>query len=297
MSSSNEKKTGKARARAVAAWEWFKEAAWLQVLLIVGVVVGIVVSIPYVVKGISSAINNNTSTFYDEHRIDYKKFNSYLDGSDTSCNGYMGDYTMTDDNKINFNNDKQGFVVMMYKSNCDSCNTLQKNLENCYKNFNKKYGEGKIKFYTIDVSWDIDDDDKAATNSGKYDYYNNSYITLEQQMDVQFAVKDTYLDQDDTHKSSAVTEDTLNNDLTADTTGGTLPTPMIITFIKDKEAKNYITETTAYEADAEKTNIIQYCKPAQVIMGPLSGLSFSSAINVSTMMHDVYHFELYKGTK
>ena len=116
-------------------------------------------------------------------------------------------------------------------------------------------------------------------------------------MDVQVAGKDTYLDQDDTHKSSAVTEDTLNNDLTADTTGGTLPTPMIITFIKDKEAKNYITETTAYEADAEKTNIIQYCKPAQVIMGPLSGLSFSSAINVSTMMHDVYHFELYKGTK
>ena len=50
MSSSNEKKTGKARARAVAAWEWFKEAAWLQVLLIVGVVVGIVVSIPYDVK-------------------------------------------------------------------------------------------------------------------------------------------------------------------------------------------------------------------------------------------------------
>ena len=43
MSSSNEKKSGKGRAQAVAAWEWFKEAAWLQVLLIVGVVVGLVV--------------------------------------------------------------------------------------------------------------------------------------------------------------------------------------------------------------------------------------------------------------
>ena len=37
MSANKEKKNAN-RAHAVAAWEWFKEAAWLQVLLIVGVV-------------------------------------------------------------------------------------------------------------------------------------------------------------------------------------------------------------------------------------------------------------------
>ena len=46
MSSKDNKKKGAGRAHAVAAWEWFKEAAWLQVLLIVGLVVGVVVAIP-----------------------------------------------------------------------------------------------------------------------------------------------------------------------------------------------------------------------------------------------------------
>ena len=63
MSSKDNKKKGAGRAHAVAAWEWFKEAAWLQVLLIVGLVVGVVVAIPYAVKGISgSTIANPPSS-------------------------------------------------------------------------------------------------------------------------------------------------------------------------------------------------------------------------------------------
>ena len=47
MSSTEVRKNSKAKANLVAFWEWFKSAAWLQVLLIVGVVVAVVVSIPY----------------------------------------------------------------------------------------------------------------------------------------------------------------------------------------------------------------------------------------------------------
>ena len=64
MSSKDNKKKGAGRAHAVAAWEWFEEAAWLQVLLIVGLVVGVVVAIPYAVKGISGRVNNSKSTFF-----------------------------------------------------------------------------------------------------------------------------------------------------------------------------------------------------------------------------------------
>lgn len=295
MSSSNEKKSGKGRAQAVAAWEWFKEAAWLQVLLIVGVVVGLVVSIPFVVKGIANAVSNDESSFFDEHRINYTQLNKYLDGSDKGANGYIGDGTLDADGKINFNNDLNGFSVIFYKSNCSNCDTLQKPLENWYKDFNKKYGDGKIKLYTIDISWDDDDDEDAAANEGTYNLYDNKYISLEQQNDVQAAIKNVYLDQDDVHKASSVTEEILNKDLTAETGGGTLPTPCMISYVKKSSDANYITNLDSYNADTKKDNVIQYTTPSMVLFGPQSGLSFSNAANVATIMMDLYHFQDWKG--
>lgn len=290
MSSSKEKKNSKASVHAIAAWEWFKEAAWLQVLLIIVVVVGLVISIPYAVRGISSALSQNDSKFYEDHQIDYDKLNKFLDGSDTSCNGFIGN------GNDNYDENKEGFVVLFEKSNCDNCKSLEQPLETWYETTNDKdYAKGNIKFYTIDISWDTETPENSSTNEGKYNEYNNEYITLEQQFDVQNAIKKVYLDQDDVHKASNVTEEVLNKDLTATENGGTLPAPCFVTFIKDKDAKNYITNVEAYNADTAKTNIIQYTTPQKVIFGPLSGLSFSSARDVAVCMNDIYFVREYKG--
>lgn len=292
--SSSEKKNTKGRVRALTAWEWFKEAAWLQVLLIVGVVVGVVVSIPFVVKAIANAAQSS-STFYDEHRISYTRLNEYLLGSKDG-DGYIGDYSaLNDDGTINFNNDKEGFVVMFYKSNCSNCETLQEPLENWFNDFNKQYGKGRIKLYTIDISWDTDDDDLASTNEGIYSEYNNDYITIEQQNDVQDAIKNVYLNQDDDHQSSSVTEETLNKDLTAATDGGTLPTPCFVTFSKATSATNYL--TVDQQGLKSSDNVIQYTTPTMVMFGPQSGLSYSNASDVAVSMMDIYHFEAYRQQK
>lgn len=291
MSSSKEKKNSKGRVQAVAAWERFKEAAWLQVLLIVGVVVGLVIAIPYAVRGISNAISQNNSTFFDDHKITYDKLNEFLEGKDKSCNGYIGD------ENNGYDDTKEGFVVLFVKSNCDNCSTLQKPLETWFKTANgSDYAKGNLKFYTIDVSWDTEDDSKASANEGKYNLYNNTDISVEEQNDVQAAIKNVYLEQDDVHKSSSVTESVLNKDLTATENGGTLPTPAFVTFVKDKESTNYITDVSGYEADTSKTNVIQYTTPSKVIFGPLTGLSFSSARDVSYCMNDIYFVQIYKGS-
>lgn len=299
--SSNETKTRKGRAHAVAAWEWFKEAAWLQVLLIVGVVVGLVVAIPFVVKGITNAINDDSSSFYKEHRIDYNKLGMYLTGEDKSCNGAIGDQKYDADGKFDYNTGKEGFVVMFYKSNCDNCKTLQKNIETWYKSFNKDYANNNLKFYTIDISWDIDDDTKSSNNEGIKSLYNNKYISLEQQMDASRSFISTYESQDETHAGSEATKksviENFSKDFTADKDGGTMPTPTIVTYIKDSSASNYITNLDGYNADQKKTNVLQYCKPNKVICDAPSGLSFSNAANVSTMMIDIYNFEEYKVSK
>ncbi len=299
--SSSEKKTKKGRAQAVAAWEWFKEAAWLQVLLIVGVVVGLVVAIPFVVKAITNAVNNtSTSTFYKEHRIDYKTLNMYLTGEKTDCNGAIGDQKFDEDGKINYNNGKTGFVVMFYKSNCENCKTLQSNVEDWYKNFNSNYANGKLKFYTIDVSWDTDDDDDASANEGIYKYYDNKYITLEQQMIASQSFVSTFEAEDEVHAGSESTKKSViqnfTKDFTADKDGGTMPTPTIVTYIKDEGATNYITDLDTYNLSDNKANAIKYCKAQKVICDAPSGLSYSDATNVATMMLDVYNFKEYKGS-
>ncbi len=290
MSSSKEKKNSKASVHAIAAWEWFKEAAWLQVLLIIVVVVGLVISIPYAVKGISSALAKDDSKFYEEHRINYATLNNFLEGKDTSCNGIIGD------GNDGYDESKEGFVVLFEKSNCDNCKSVQKPLETWYKTTNDKdYAKGNLKLYTIDISWDTEDTDKATANEGKYNDYKNEYISIEQQFDVQNAIKNVYLDQDDVHKATSVTEEVLNKDLTATDNGGTLPAPCFVTFIKDKSATNYITNIDAYNGDTEKSNVIQYTTPSKVIFGPLSGLSFTSARDVAVCMSDIYFLKEYKG--
>lgn len=299
--SSNETKTNKGRAHAVAAWEWFKEAAWLQVLLIVGVVVGVVVAIPFAVKGITNAVNSDSSSFYKEHRIDYKKLGMYLTGEDKSCNGTIGDQKFDSDGKFDLSGEKEGFVVMFYKSNCDNCSNLQKNIESWYKNFNKDYAKGNLKFYTIDVSWDVDDDTKSVNNEGIKSLYNNKFISLEEQMAASKSFIITFESQDETHSGSESTKksviENFSKDFTADKDGGTMPTPTIVTYMKDKSASNYITNIDGYNADTEKKNVLQYCSPSKVICDAPKGLSFTNAANVASMMIDIYNFQEYKVSK
>jgi hypothetical protein len=156
-----EKKNGKAKAHAVAGWEWFKQAAWLQVLLIVGVVVGVITAIPFAVKGISNAIADNTSGFYKARSITYAQLSDYRDGKDTKCNGAVG----KGENVYGLSEDQEGFCVMFYKDNCDNCNSMQKGIEEWYNDFNKKYSGGRLKLYTINVAWRPD----SETDSKKYE--------------------------------------------------------------------------------------------------------------------------------
>lgn len=272
MSANKEKKNAN-RAHAVAAWEWFKEAAWLQVLLIVGVVVGLVVAIPFVVQGIVSAINNNESDFYQTHQIYYSDLEKYIAGNDTNnSNGLVG----KGERVSSVSDTTEGFVVMFYKDNCDNCDTLQKNVETWYKNASTTYGEGKIKFFTINVGWVPADEAKSTQYEGTKEKYDNKYITLEQQQIVIDNVKDVYLDQDDDHKASAVTEDTLNARLDTGTSCATLPTPLFVNYTKDKES-----------------SFFSASDPSKAIFGPIGGLSNSSVEDVAKQMNDIYNFQIY----
>lgn len=292
------------KARLLAAWEWFKSAAWLQVLLIVAIVVGLVVAIPFIVSAISDASKKINLKFYKNNRITYAQLEKFIDGSDSKCNGVIGtgEADPKDDKKFLFSQDKEGFVVLVYKSNCENCNTMQKKLEDWYTTFKKDYSNETIKFYTLDVSWictgSSKDASKTEKKEGERNDYDNNQISLEQQMELQAAIRDVYLDHDITdeiHTSDTVTQDILQKDLTEEHSGGTIPTPCFITYTKDKSAKNYIDPTLESDYQQDKEHPIKYCKPSKVVFGNLKDLSVSDAKNIATQMADIYFFKEWTG--
>lgn len=269
MSSSEEKKSTKSKAHALAAWEWFKEAAWLQVLLIVGVVVGLVVAIPFVVQAIVNAVNSSNSNFYEAHRAKYSEVEKYIEGKDSSCVGTVG----KGETSYSISDSEEGFVVMYYKQNDSDCTNLQSRIETWYNNFNKNYGKGNLKFYTIDCGWYPSDETKNKDYEGDTSKYENSYITLAQQQIVMDSVRDTYLSQDDTHKSSSVTEETFNTRLDTGKDAKTLETPLFITYTRA------IGSSSKFEMK-------------KVIFDMIGSYSNTSDADVAKQMLDIYNFQV-----
>ena len=267
------RKNSKAKTNAVATWEWFKSAAWLQVLLIVAVVVGLVISIPYIVSAVKSATTNNTITFFEDHRINYDRFQKFINGEDKDCNGVVGN----DNSQWSENN--EGFVVMFYKDNCDNCTTMQSSLDWWYSKTNTE-ASGRLRFYTINVGWVPGDKDASTTSESNNPatYYKNEDITLQQQVDLmQNAFRDVYLNQDDGHKNSTVKDSNFEIDYTAiESSDKTIPTPCFVQYSKAKTEEKY-----------------NLYKPTKVIFGTVGKYTPSNKTDVIMSMYDIYNFSIY----
>ena len=55
------------------AWIWFKETAWIQVILVVILVFGIVLSIPFIVRAATAESDDSTKNikYLENRRVDY----------------------------------------------------------------------------------------------------------------------------------------------------------------------------------------------------------------------------------
>lgn len=289
------KKKEPIKVKLRAAWEWFKSAAWLQVILIVAIVIGVVVAIPFVVRAISDAANKDESKFYKNHRKSYADVEKMIAGENSKgANGYIGNYQMDEKtHKIDYSQGEDGFVLLVYKTNCDNCNSMQKPLETWWNTFEKEQGKGKIKLYTLDVSWVVDDATETQNKEGKRAEYKNKYVSLAQQKELQEQVRKLYnnLDYEEYYKSSEVTDDTLKKDLDGETDGGTFPTPCFITYSKDRASTNYVTDG---DWDKKAEGVMNYVTPKKVIFGNIDKLSISSAKDIATQMNDIYCLTKYK---
>ncbi len=285
LTEENKETTSKAKVRLTAAWEWFKSAAWLQVLLIVAIVVGVVVAIPYIVQGISDLVSSTNSHFYESREITYDDFVNMIDGNDPNrADGYVGDGVYTSSTAPStyadlVSEEREGFVLMFVKANCDNCDSIQWYLENWYNNFNRADGINQnLRLYTIDVSYVPDDADESETAEGYTYLYENESITLEEQTEMLGYLRSTYLKQDSDHQSDDVDDSTFNSNY-ASNGAGTLPTPTFVLYTKSKDE-------TAYDI----------ANPTKVIFGAIGDLDYTTQGGMNNQMLDVFNFAVYKTT-
>ena len=139
---------------------WIKNTAWIQPLLIVGGIFGIIFSIPYITKWVGTWFDSDTDAevYYKKHKLSLSKaevhdskvdhlFDYLKEGKDSSYASTFGDK----------------FFVTFVQEGCSSCEERYGGFETLQENWGK--GEfagldGSFKLYTIFVDDENDDNEK-----------------------------------------------------------------------------------------------------------------------------------------
>ncbi len=146
----------------VKIWSWIKETAWIQPLLIVGIIFGVIFSIPSVTGWIQGLADSATSA-----ETYYKKFDKSLKGDEDSEVQKIVNAMVNDEDTYG---DK--FFLMIVQEGCSGCEEAQPAVKLLKEKTSRFYDTdtyGDFKFYTVftdqtlnDNEWD-DKDGKYAT--------------------------------------------------------------------------------------------------------------------------------------
>lgn len=132
-------------------WNWIKETAWVQPLLIVGIIFAVIFSIPSITGWIQGIADNaNSAETY------YKKYRKSLEGEETSDAQKLIDAIMENENTYG---DK--FFLIFVQSECGGCEDLQPAVDLLKTKTSRFYDEdtfGEFKFFTIFTDQEVESD-------------------------------------------------------------------------------------------------------------------------------------------
>lgn len=156
---------------------WIKDTAWIQPLLIVGVIFAIIFSIPSIVDGIN-AINDRRNS---AHKY-YKKFQVSLKGAEDSAAQKLLDEIYANENGESDTLDGQKFFLLFSQESCSACEAAREGFEKL-SSYNKDYlGGVSFSLKTIDVKQDTDEDwkeENATANSAFEAFLDRNIIYFE----------------------------------------------------------------------------------------------------------------------
>lgn len=130
-------------------WNWIKETAWVQPLLIVGIIFSVIFSIPTVSTWIQDIADDLTSP-----EAYYRNFQKSLRNEETSDAQKLIDAMMEESDEFGTK-----FFLVFVDSNCAACKLVQPAIKLLVENTSKYYDAsegGEFKVYTIFKDEEID---------------------------------------------------------------------------------------------------------------------------------------------
>ncbi len=157
----------------VRIWRWIRETAWVQPLLIVGIIFGIIFSIPSIVDGVKSLNekNNSAETYY-------KKYKVSISGAEKSAADKLMK-EIKDNHEGNSTSLKnQKFFLVFVGSTCSTCESAREAFEYLQGDGKTLMKDDKITFKTIFSDEEID--------KGKEDWKKDNTVEEDNSASTQF---------------------------------------------------------------------------------------------------------------
>ncbi len=191
-------------------WRWIKETAWVQPLLIVGIIFAVIFSIPSIVNGITDLNNNLSSSETYYHRFQKSLVDGKQSEADKITNNIWAKYE--DRNVKSEYGDK--FFLLFVGETCSSC----KEAKNAFQTLENHFGDSlqpddklPFKMYTVftdEVTSDTTTNEtafvkymdrnsfffeEAASSAYQSDYYLNGKISKSDLETVESCDPDNFL--------------------------------------------------------------------------------------------------------
>ncbi len=129
-------------------WRWIKETAWVQPLLIVGIIFGVIFSIPSIVNGIKSLNENMSSSEAYYHRFQQ----SLVGGSNSDADKITKNILeKSNDDSVTSNYGEKFFLVFVGED-CSSCKEAKNGFSTLENNFSSTLQPNDklpFKLYTV----------------------------------------------------------------------------------------------------------------------------------------------------
>ena len=150
-------------------WDWIKNTAWIQPLLIVGIIFGVIFSIPSIVKAVNASKKDKSkyNTYYHQFKLSLEgEANSEADKFTTELEEVFND------NEENFKKDYADlgnrFFVMYVAKECAECESAKEGFKKFEDNFAKYMTNtsnadsfGLVTIFTDDVNNETSDSKSA----------------------------------------------------------------------------------------------------------------------------------------
>ena len=153
-------------------WRWIKETAWVQPLLIVGIIFGVIFSIPSIVNGITGLVEkiNSSESYY--HKFEKSLVNGENSDADNLTNGV---FTAMDDNSKReeiANQYGQKFFMMYVSNTCPSCKEAREGFETLESNFSNYVKDTSVGFKMYTIFTDVVTEETTTEESAFVQYMN-----------------------------------------------------------------------------------------------------------------------------